>query len=176
MQISVTFRHMEPNQSIKEYAEQKVSRVKKYIDNPLVANVILSKEKHRHIVDVSVKANGYTIVGQEETGDVLSAIDLVMNKIERQIRKRKGKITNHKSGGGAFFMESEMKDEEEMESPQIQKSTQMILKPMSIDEAIMEIDALKQDILIFSDPESKMVNVIRRLKDGSFEIFETIPE
>jgi putative sigma-54 modulation protein len=179
MQISVTFRHMEPNQATREYAEEKVSRVKKYLDNPLEANVILSIEKHRHIAEVNLVANGFTICGKEETENIPSAIDLVMDKIERQIRKRKGKQNAHKStgiGAGTILIEETPADRDEDFLPQIVKSTRVILKPMSIDEAIFEMDQLNKEVLIFSDPESTMVNIIIRRSDGDLELVETIPE
>ena len=179
MQISVTFRHMDPIATIKEYAEQKVSRVKKYLDNPLEANVILSVEKHRHLADVTVNANGFTIVGEEESGDLQSAIDLVMQKIERQIRKRKGKRASRKNSSSVTtdrLRENIIGGGEESIDPQIVKTSHSILKPMSIEEAISEMKVLKQDFLIYSDIESNLINVLYRRNDGNFELIEAVPE
>ena len=98
MQISVTFRHMDSNDGMKEYAKQKLMKMKKYMDSPVEAHVVLSVEKFRNIAEVTIKGEGVSINGEERSDDMYSAIDNVMDKIGRQIKKRRGKIRRHKSG------------------------------------------------------------------------------
>ena len=98
MQISFTFRHMESNDGMREYAKQKLMKIKKYMDNPVEAHVVLSVEKFRNIAEVTLKGEGVSINGEERSDDMYSAIDNVMNKIGRQIKRRRGKIRSHKSG------------------------------------------------------------------------------
>jgi len=98
MQISVTFRHMDSNDGIKEYARQKLMKMKKYMDSPVDAHIVLSVEKFRNIAEVTIKGERVSINGEERSDDMYSAIDSVMNKIERQIKKHRGKIRRHKSG------------------------------------------------------------------------------
>ena len=81
MDVTVTFRHTEPIESLKAYAEEKVSKIKKYLDSPMEAHIVLTVEKFRHQADVSLSMNGTRIKGVEETGDMYSAIDQVMDKI-----------------------------------------------------------------------------------------------
>ena len=78
MQVSVTFRNMESKEILREYVQEKISKLKKYFDYPLEANVVLIVEKHRHIAEVTLVANRLTINAQEETEDMFSAIDRVL--------------------------------------------------------------------------------------------------
>src|SRR5512138_1631890 len=110
MRVSVTFRHMEATEPIKEYAQDKVERIKKYFPDPITAHVVLSTERgYQHVADVNITLhNGLTLQGEEITEDMYSSIDLVMAKIERQIRKYKDKIRSHKPASGTTIPVREM--------------------------------------------------------------------
>src|SRR5512137_594315 len=99
MQISTIFRHMEPSDALKSYAEEKLERIKKYIDEPVVAQVYLTVEKIRHIVEITINAKGVSTKASEATNDMYAAIDAVIDKIERQLRRYKEKIKAHKPNG-----------------------------------------------------------------------------
>ena len=88
MDITVTLRHTEPMESLRTYAEEKVSKIRKYIDSPMEANIVLTVEKFRHQADVTVSLNGARIKAVEETGDMYSAIDQVIDKLEKQGKSR----------------------------------------------------------------------------------------
>lgn len=93
VKVAVTFRHTEPTDALKQYAEEKIHRIGKYFYRPLEAHVVLSVDsKQRQMAEVELRVRGNRIHGKEETADLYSAIDLVMDKIERQIKKRKEKI------------------------------------------------------------------------------------
>jgi putative sigma-54 modulation protein len=92
IKVSVTFRHTEPTDALKHYAEDKLHKLGKYFDRPLEAHVVLAVEsRERQVAEVTVQARGMTIHGREETEDLYSAIDLLMDKVEQQIRKYKTK-------------------------------------------------------------------------------------
>ena len=89
MQINITFRHMDPSSSLKNYISEKLHRVKKYLHEPVEAHVVLSTEKFRHTVEVTITAgNGTAIHGMENMEDIHAAIDSVVDKIDRQIKKQ----------------------------------------------------------------------------------------
>ena len=96
MQVSVTFRNMESKDVWRDYVQEKISKLKKYLDYPLEANVVLTTEKHRQIAEVNLVANRFTINAREETEDMFSAIDGMVDKLERQLLKYKEKIKRHK--------------------------------------------------------------------------------
>jgi putative sigma-54 modulation protein len=90
MQVAVTFRHMDVSEPLRAYVEEKIARVKKYIEEPIDADVTLSVEKKiRHKADVALVAKGLNIKGSEETNDMYAAIDAVVDKIERQLKRYK---------------------------------------------------------------------------------------
>src|SRR5207249_4341049 len=94
MQLAVTFRHMDATPALKDYAKEKVERINKYFPDPIKAHVVLSCERdYNHVADVMITLhNGFVIKGEEKTEDMYSSIDLVMAKIERQVRRYKEKL------------------------------------------------------------------------------------
>ena len=98
MQFSVTFRHMEATEALKNYAKDRVQRIKKYFPEPISVHVVMSTERYNHRADVNVKLhNGLKIAGHESTENMYSSIDLVVAKIERQVRRYKDKLRARKS-------------------------------------------------------------------------------
>ncbi len=178
MNINVTFRHMETTEALKQYAIDKVSKIKKYIDAPIEVHVVLSVEKFRHIAEVSFTINGFVVKGQEETEDMYAAIDMVMDKIERQVRRYKDRLKRKRGAGSA---EEKMRvkmnvvavDHDQAETtPKVIKSTNFSIKPMDIDEAIMQMNLIDNDFLVFRNDSSNEVNVIYRRKDGNYGLIE----
>jgi putative sigma-54 modulation protein len=101
MRVNITFRKMEGPDAIKEHVTKKVGRVRKYLQGPVEANVVMSVERHLHQCDVTITAAGWTFKGAEETEDMYTSVDKVMDKIERQIRRRKGQEQARKSPGSS---------------------------------------------------------------------------
>src|SRR5262245_10672501 len=98
MQFSVTFRRMEATEALKEYAKDRIQRIRKYFPDPIAAHIVMSTERYNHRVDVNLQLhNGLTIAGHESTENMYSSIDLVMAKIERQVRRYKEKLRDHKT-------------------------------------------------------------------------------
>src|SRR4030042_1533060 len=95
--VSVTFRHLEATPALRAYVEEKAAKIKKYFGGPNEVNVVLSLEKHRYTAEITLKAGRTTVNAREETNDMYSAIDLVVDKINRQIKKYKDKIKDHKA-------------------------------------------------------------------------------
>ena len=96
MQITTTFRHIEQSDALKSYVEEKLERVKKYIDEPIIAQTYMTVEKIRHIVEITLTAKGVTIKASEATNDMYASIDAVVDKIERQLRRYKERLKGHK--------------------------------------------------------------------------------
>ncbi|MEI6306591.1 MAG: ribosome-associated translation inhibitor RaiA, partial [Deltaproteobacteria bacterium] len=100
MQVTTTFRHMEQSDALKAYAEEKLDRVAKYIDEPINAQVYFTVEKKiRHIVEIVITARGISTKASDATNDMYAAIDAVIDKIERQLKRYKEKIKAHKPNG-----------------------------------------------------------------------------
>jgi len=176
MQITTTFRHIDASEALKSYAEEKLSRVQKYIDEPINAQVFLTVEKIRHIAEITITAKGITIKASEETNDMYAAIDAVLDKIERQLRRYKEKIKAHKPSSEVqerkikkSVVEAETLGQNE---PVIIKSKTFSINPMSVEEAVMQMDLLHKDFLVFTDSATEDINVIYRRKDGNYGLIE----
>ena len=106
MQVHFTFRNVESSEGIKNYAREKIARMQKYLRTPLEADVILSKERHNHRVEMSVRADGDRFAGHVESEDMYASIDLVVDKVDRQVRKAKDAANakkRHSSPGIAYL-------------------------------------------------------------------------
>lgn len=177
MQITTTFRHLETSDALKSYVEEKLERVRKYIDEPITAQVFLAVEKIRHSADITITAKGITIKASEETSDMYAAIDMVIDKIERQLQRYKERLKEHKPAAeesGRLFLKSivEAENIETRKDPVIIKSSTFSIKPMSVDEAVMQMDLLHKDFLVFTNAVNDAINVIYRRKDGNYGLIE----
>ena len=97
MQVTVTFRHIEPTEPLRQYAADKLQRLSKYLHRPMGAHVILSVLKKNHRAEINLSANGTSLFSEEVTNDLYSAIDLALDKIERQVKKLNAKRKNHQA-------------------------------------------------------------------------------
>jgi putative sigma-54 modulation protein len=165
---------METSDPVKAYVEEKLAKVKKYIDEPVEAQVVLSVEKKiRHKSEVSLVAKGITIKASHETSDMYAAIDGMLDKIERQLKRYKDKIKKHKPTSGRdrkvekTIFAAQSIDEGHAE-PTIIKTDSFHVKPMSVDEAVMQMDLLEKDFLVFTDANSESIHVVYRRKDGNY--------
>ena len=177
MQISVTFRHVESSPALKDYAIKKLAKMDKYLDTPLEANVVLGIEKFRHQADITITGDGLKIKGREETGDMYSAIDLAMEKIEKQLKRFREKPRTLKAGRNLKTLGARLNviappATDEPQSPQIIRSRSMEAKPMDIDEAVMQLKSGNDEILVFTNSQSTALNILYRRRDGNFGLIE----
>ncbi|MBW2609174.1 MAG: ribosome-associated translation inhibitor RaiA [Deltaproteobacteria bacterium] len=176
MDISVTFRHMEPSESLRSYAEEKVSKINKFLDFPIEAHIVLAVEKFRRMVDVTLSVNGTMIKAMEETEDMYSAIDQVMDKIEKQVKRYRSKTrkrrSEHRKGEDTLVIE----ETEEIaalgtEEPSIEVE-KLVAKPMDPEEAAMQVTMSQQEFLVFRNSRSREINVIYKRRDGNLGLIE----
>ncbi len=177
MQISFTFRNAEAGDGLKDYVTKKISKLERYIDKPVEAKVVLSVEKYRNVAEINLlMAKGATINGKEEAKEMIVAIDTVIDKIERQLKKHKEKIRNRKDGaerGIAEGLSAIASDEVDEETPyKIVEIRKVVLNPMSVDDAIMEMEESNNHFVVFRDSTSENVSVIYRRDDGNYELIQ----
>jgi len=175
MQIAVTFRHMESSEAVRNYVEEKLAKVKKYIEEPIDAQVVLSVQKKiNHRAEVTMVAKGLTMKSVEEKDDMYAAVDLMVDKIERQLKRYKEKLKQHKGNNNSpqRLVEKTViaapSVDEGHENPEIIRSHSFFVKPMSVEEAVMQMDLLDKDFLVFTDDRSEEMNVVYRRKDGNY--------
>ncbi len=178
MQVTTTFRHMEQSDALKTYAEEKLDRLTKYIDEPINVQVYFAVEKKiRHIVEIVITAKGINTKASEATNDMYAAVDAVLDKIERQLKRYKEKIKAHKPNGddrGRQFSKKifEAESIESSVEPVVIRTQTETAKPMSVEEAVMQMDLLHKDFIVFTDSVNNEINVMYRRKDGNFGLIE----
>ncbi len=186
MQTSVTFRHMEPSEPLKQHVLDKLQRIRKFFPDPIRAQIVLSLERYLHKVDIIITLhNGIAIKGKELTEDMYSAIDQVMEKIERQVRRYKDRIDSHRPAPGPEVlvhyevMEPVGEDGKAVSAAatapeyKVVKSSKFFARPMTVDQAIMQMNLLGNDFLVFTNADSKDVNVVYKRGDGNYGLIET---
>lgn len=174
MQTSVTFKNLDPTDTLKSYVRDKLDRFDRYLDNPAEANVVLLVEKFRHIAEININGDRLTINGKEETNDMYSAIDIVLDKLEKQIKKNKQKIRERRpgvKGKNIALMEADINlpDEELVREIKVKN---IEYKPMDVEEAVLQMDLLSNNFLVFTNARSDRVNVLYRRKDGHYGLIQ----
>lgn len=172
MNVIVNGRNIEVTPAIKSYAEDKISRFERYLSNITEAAVTLTVEKYRHKTEVLLKVNGVLMQAEGTTGDLYSSIDEVVDKLETQVKKYKEKLVEHRKGEGRTAGLSETTTEPEPETGKIIKKKSFDMKPMSPDEAVMQLELTGHNFFVFSNQSSGTINVIYRREDGNFGLIE----
>ncbi|HSQ87042.1 MAG TPA: ribosome-associated translation inhibitor RaiA [Desulfobacterales bacterium] len=174
MQTSVTFKNIDPSDPLKSYVQDKLDRFDRLLDNPAEASVVLSVEKFRHIAEININGDRMTITGKEETIDMYSAIDMVLDKLEKQIKKNKQKVRERRTGTkgkNKNLPNTEMSVSEEESAVEV-KVKNIEYKPMDVEEAILQMDLLKDNFLVFTNARSDQINVLYRRKDGHYGLIQ----
>ncbi|MCX7858281.1 MAG: ribosome-associated translation inhibitor RaiA [Deltaproteobacteria bacterium] len=168
MEISISFRHMEPSEYLKNYVEEKLKRLERYAETPLEAHVVLSSErKYLNRVDVMLNLNGIVINAQEVMDDMRAAIDKILDKLERRLKRYREKIRKIREK-----RKIEVSGQEE-ETRKLVIRKNINLKPMDVEEAILQLEASGNNFLVFRDSENDNICVLYKRKDGNFSIIDT---
>jgi putative sigma-54 modulation protein len=195
MQLSTTFRHMDGSQAVREYTADKLDKIKKYFHKgPISAHATFSVERgFNHCVDLSITLpNGIAINAKETTEDMYSSIDLAVARIERQVRKWKEKIRDHKPHGGPAGTVRELVIPAEEIEPRpatpetpppapaaasggyrIIKDERVTARSMTVEDAVMQMNLLGDEHLIFTDAGTGSTSVLYRRRDGNYGLIET---
>jgi putative sigma-54 modulation protein len=172
MQTSVSFKNLEPSDHLKAYVSEKLNRFDKLLDNPAEAGVVLVVEKHRHIAEVNITGDRLSINGKEETGDMYSAIDMVLDKLEKQIKRSKQKIRERRAGAKGQTRTIREEPAAEDEVAREVKIESIDYKPMDVEEAVLQMDLGEQSFLVFTNARSSEINVLYRRKDGHYGLIQ----
>lgn len=174
MQVLVTFRHVAPSGALRDYAEEKVNKIQKYVRRVNDAHVILAVDKRRHIAEVTLNAARHTFTATEETSDLYAAIDLAMDKIERQVKKltAKRKDRKHKTARETVASEPKAPPARRAVAGRITRTERVPVKPMSVDEALLQMKLMKNEFFLFRNAENDAVSVLYRRKNGDYGLIE----
>ncbi len=174
MQTSVTFKNLDSSENLKSYVKDKLDRFDKYLYNPAEAKVVLSVEKFRHIAEINITGDRLSINGREETNDMYSAIDMVLDKIEKQIKKNKQKNRSTRGGSKARAKNVIPEPVSSLDDEVVRQINvkNIEYKPMDIEEAIMQMDLVNNNFLVFTNSRTDQVNVLYSRNDGHYGLIQ----
>lgn len=157
--------------SIKDYIEEKLSKMDKYLDNPenVEAKILIKVKGVEQRVEVTIQTKGYFLRAEEAHSDLYAAIDLIIDKLERQFRKYKTKLldkSRQENIQDSFDIEEAVEEE-------IVKRKKIYLKPMDEEEAIMQMELLGHTFFVFKNIETDTICVIYKRHDGNYGLIET---
>lgn len=172
MTVIVRGKNINVTPALKEYVEKKVAIITKQFKVVGDISAIMRVEKGRHIVEITVPASGIVLRAQESTDDMYSSIDLVVEKIERQIHKyktrlMKRKYSNFRDDAQSSVTDSAADKEDESEFD-IVRNKRYVLRPMNVQEAVMQMNLLNHDFFVFFDDADELVSVVYKRKDGGY--------
>lgn len=183
MKFNIRGQNLPVTEALRDYADKKLSRLDKYFEAPLAsdAQVTLSVIKNKQVVEVTIPLPGIMLRAEERHDDMYAAMDLVIDKLERQIRKHKTKVNRkvrQDRGMKALFSEDAAvnvsvaeaeADEEEFE---LVRTKRHALKPMDVQEAILQMNLLGHNFFVFANADTKEANVVYRREDGRYGLIE----
>ena len=173
MKFNIHGKKLDVTESIKSYIEEKIGRLDKYFENPadITATVLIKLRGKDQVVEATINANKFVLRGEESHKDLYASIDKVSDKIERQIRKNKTRM--NKKVSKELTMDFVLDFEEKEENDNIIVRRKVIEdKPMSEEEAILQMELLGHEFFAFRNMETKDVNILYRRKDGDYGILE----
>ena len=162
--------------SIKEYITEKLDKLNKYFDKPeeITANILVKVKGFEQTIEVTIPTTNFTIRNEESAEDLYAAIDLVSDKIERQIRKNKTRINKIEKAAAKKLNLSFIENiEEDEEDTIIVRRKTLSTKPMDEEEAMLQMEMLGHDFFIYKDRDTKRICIIYKRKDNNYGIIET---
>lgn len=169
MRIIIRGKNIEVTDALKTHVEKRIGKIAKYFDEDTEAQVTLSVVKDTHVVDATLLLNGGMLIrGEVESPDMYASVDMVTEKLERQIRKYKTRINRKARQLGANGEDGRSLEDE----PKIVRTKRFAIKPMLPDEAVLQMNLLEHDFFMFINAETSKANVVYRRKDGNFGLIE----
>ena len=164
MRISINGKNIEVSDYLSDLVTKKVSKLDKYFPEDTEAHVTLSVEKNRHIVEITIPYSGGIIRGEEVSGDMYASIDTVIAKVEKQIMRHRTRVK--------FVNDLLVDDDEEEEEHKVVRVKRFAIKPMDVEEAVLQMELLGHSFYVFENAEDGEVNVLYQRKDGNYGLIE----
>jgi putative sigma-54 modulation protein len=172
MKINYTARHTNITPEIRKHCERRLKSIEKLLGYPVEADLILSVEKYRHIAEINIKIKGATLNTTEETQDMFSSIGLAFDRIEKRVKKEREKQRERKRRKSKDLDLIPPVSGEEETVTRVFRSRDFSLKPMSVEEALLELESSKREVFVFRKFDTEKWAVIYKRKDGNFGLVE----
>lgn len=174
MRVSVIAKNTTATPALKDMVEKKLSKVDRYFNPEVEAKATLSVQKNKQTVEITIPFNGVVLRAEEATDDMYKSIDLVVTKLERRIRKQKTKLSRRNNESLRFktFDEVAVEDELIEENGKVVKTKKFGIKPMSVEEAILQMELVGHNFFVFQDADENKIAVVYKRKDGDYGLLE----
>ena len=181
LNFNIRGENIEVTPAIRDHVESKIEKIERYFNGDLNANanVNLKVYNGKAKVEVTIPMKNFTLRAEERHDDMYAAVDLIVDKLERQIRKHKTKVNRKfrdREGVGLYFAaasQAEPVTESSEEEYTIVRTKQFDLKPMDQEEAILQMNMLGHDFYIYTDAESDSTSIVYKRRDGKYGLIET---
>jgi putative sigma-54 modulation protein len=182
LKVNIRGKNIQVTDALSEYVTKKLNKLERYFDYIPEAQVSLNVERGRHVVEVTIPLkNGYVLRGEEGTENMYASVDLVVEKLEKQLAKYKTRLYNRRFRQGGqpkanadlrADLKEEFSEEADNEGIKIVKTKRFAFKPMYPEEAVMQMNLVGHDFFVFSNAETDEINVVYRRKDGNYGLIE----
>jgi putative sigma-54 modulation protein len=180
MRLQVKGKNVEVSEAIRDYAEEKLGRLERHLADPTQVELELAVEKNpsiadNHVAEATVWTKGPVLRAKEASADMRASIDLLVDKLERQVsRYREKRQRGHRpdNGRAAAAEQGNHKPTNEEGGPVIVKTKQFTLHPMSAEEAVEQLELVGHDFFVFHNADSDQINVVYRRRDGGYGLIE----
>lgn len=181
LNFNIRGENIEVTPAIREHVESKIEKVERYFNDDVTANANVNLKVYndkKTKVEVTIPLKNVTLRAEERHNDLYAAVDLIVDKLERQIRKHKTKINRkyrEREGAGEYFASVVAEPETAVEEEEITivRTKQFDLKPMDQEEAVLQMNLLGHDFYIYTDAESNGTSIVYKRKDGKYGLIET---
>ena len=172
MKLNFTGKNMDITEALKDVTNKKMGKLEKYFQKDIEGDIVFSTEKNRQIIEVTINLPGTILRAEESSDDMYAAIDKAVDVLERQIRKHKTKLQRRYNNGETIRFENIMPLEEEDDRPKVVKIKRFDMKPMNVEEAILQMELLRHNFFVFMNADSDDLNVLYKRKDGNYGLIE----
>lgn len=172
MRIVLTGRNVALTDAMREMLEKKARKLEKYFPKEAVLTATLSMEKNRKTVEITIASGDVVIRGEDTSYDLYASLDKVIARIERQIGKYRTQLSRRMHAVSLYEAMAEMEEEPDEEEPALVRRKKFVVKPMELEEAIMQMELVEHDFYVFVNPQTQQTNVLYRRKDGNLGLIE----
>ncbi|ENZ00992.1 ribosomal subunit interface protein [Clostridium thermobutyricum] len=172
MKVTVMSKNIEITPALREVIEKKISKLDKYFEKEVDAKVTISVQKSRHIVEVTIPFSGIMLRAEEATEDMYKSIDMVEEKLVRQIRKQKTKLSRKYNQSLRFAEIATDLEEVEETKGKIVRTKTFAVKPMSSEEAVLQMELLGHNFFVYQDTDTNNISVLYKRKDGNYGLLD----
>jgi putative sigma-54 modulation protein len=172
MIVHFTARQMDLTPEVKSYCEKRLKALEKLLGSVIEVDLILSVEKYRYKAEIHVRTKGAGLLVVEETHDLMNSLNLAFENLEKQVKKEREKWREKKRRKGRERKQLSLPPEREAETPRVVPSQDYSVKPLLLEEALLQFEAEKRDVFLFRKSGSEKWAVIFRRKDGHYGLID----